>query len=130
MRDWENQEVMLPILNRAKRNVTLHTSVDLCNVNIQRQWKKQQFKKKAPTKAVMRSLEPPKIDLADLDNSRAFSQLSLISDVSVEHPKKDLLMSKRMTAQPCVSPNKTTTFHNTMLRQATELGRYSIKKNN
>ena len=63
----------------------------------------------------MRSLEPPKIDLAEMEESRAFSQLSLISDQSVEHPKKELLTSKRMTAQPFMSPNRTT-FHNTMLR--------------
>lgn len=34
MREWEKQEVMLPILNTAKRNITLHTSADLSVADI------------------------------------------------------------------------------------------------
>lgn len=37
MREWKRQEVMLPILNTAKRNITLHTSVDLASGDIQKQ---------------------------------------------------------------------------------------------
>ena len=58
---------MLPILNTAKRNVTLHTSVDLSIGNIQKQKLILAEGKttRRPNRAVMRSLEPIGADLND-----------------------------------------------------------------
>lgn len=60
MRDWQKQEVMLPILNTAKRNITLHTSVDLSIGDIQRQKKimVNDQKRSRQRKHMFRSLEP------------------------------------------------------------------------
>lgn len=99
---------MLPILNTAKRNVTLHTSVDLCMGDIQRQRLiLDERTKRRPNRGVMRSLEPLN---AEAESNRAGTQLSMISLSTPVH-------TTRPTNNKLVIPG---TFNNPMLRKATE----------